>query len=62
MHYLREEPLLDDVISDPIIRSLMHRDRIGDEFLRQIIANARARLDHGARPSRFMDAMPTFVE
>ena len=50
MLYLREEPLLEEVMSDPIIRSLMYRDKIGEPHLRQIIAQARSRIasDNGS--------------
>ena len=55
MFYLREEPLLEDMISDPIIRSLMNRDQVGETVLRRIIDQARVRLVLHEHPSKPLD-------
>ncbi len=56
MLYLREEPSLEDVISDPIIRTLMRRDKIGEPVLRHIIEQARFRIGVGGYPSHAVNA------
>lgn len=44
MRYSGEEPRLEDILADPIIRTLMRRDAVGEQGLRQVIADARDRL------------------
>ncbi len=46
MRYSGEEPRLEDILADPIVRILMRRDAVGEQGLRQVIAEARGRLGH----------------
>ena len=44
MNFSRCEPQLDDLLDDPIIRAVMHRDAVAETALRAILDGARARL------------------
>lgn len=44
MRYSGEEPRLEDILADPIVRILMRRDAVGEQGLREVIAEARGRL------------------
>ena len=43
---------MEDILADPIIRTLMRRDAVGEQGLRQVIADARDRLGHFANDAR----------
>lgn len=43
------EPLLEDVLADPIVHSVMRRDRVGLDDLRTLIAVVRRHLRTAAR-------------
>ena len=44
MKFSRGEPDLDELLDDPIIRAVMHREAVAETVLRTIIDGARARL------------------
>jgi hypothetical protein len=44
-----EEPSLNDLIADPMIRALMARDAVAEADLRGLIDQVRHRFDHGTR-------------
>jgi len=46
------EPSLDDILAEPIIRTLMQRDGVGEEDVRRIVAGVRRRRDR--RSSRIL--------
>jgi hypothetical protein len=45
-----EEPNLNDLIADPMIRVLMARDAVAETDLRQLFDSVRDRFVHGTRP------------
>jgi hypothetical protein len=51
MRCLCEEPNLNDLIADPVIRVLMARDAVAEADLRRLIERVRDRFDHGTRSS-----------
>jgi hypothetical protein len=44
MDYGNDEPQLEEMLSDPIVRALMRRDEVAESNLRGLIAEARFRL------------------
>jgi hypothetical protein len=44
-----EEPNLNDLIADPMIRALMARDAVAEADLRRLIDRVRDRFVHGTR-------------
>ena len=44
-----EEPNLNDLIADPMIRALMARDAVAEADLRHLIDRVRDRFVHGTR-------------
>ncbi len=44
-----QEPSLNDLIADPMIRALMARDAVAEADLRRLIEGVRDRFDRGAR-------------
>jgi len=47
-----EEPSLDDLFADPMIRALMARDAVAEADLRGLMDQVRDRLDDGTRSPR----------
>jgi len=45
-----EEPNLNDLIADPMIRALMARDAVAEADLRRLMAHVRDRFVHAAEP------------
>lgn len=53
MRCLCEEPSLNDLIADPMVRALMARDAVAEADLRRLIDRVRDKLDYGTRsPNR----------
>lgn len=53
MRYPCEEPSLNELIADPMVRALMARDAVAEADLRQLIERVRNRLDCGTKsPNR----------
>ncbi len=50
MRCLCEEPNLNDLIADPMIRALMARDAVAEADLRRLMDRVRDRFVHGADP------------
>ena len=48
----RGEPCLRDLLDDPILQTLMERDRVAREELTALVAQARARLGIPPRETR----------
>jgi hypothetical protein len=46
-----EEPNLNDLIADPMIRALMARDAVAEADLRRLMDRVRDRFVHGADPA-----------
>ena len=44
-----EEPNLNDLIADPMVRALMARDAVAEADLRRLMEGVRDRFDHGTR-------------
>ena len=47
-----EEPSLNDLIADPMVRALMARDAVAEADLRRLIDRVRDRLDYGYRSAK----------
>lgn len=53
MQCLCEEPSLNDLFADPMVRTLMARDSVVEADLRRLIDRVRDKLDYGTRsPNR----------
>ncbi len=51
-----EEPSLNDLIADPMIRALMARDAVAEADLRGLMDQVRDRFDYGTRsPTRALN-------
>jgi hypothetical protein len=51
MRCLCEEPNLNELIADPMVRALMARDAVAEADLRRLMERVRDRFDHGTRSS-----------